>query len=88
MNKDGYLLLADFGLAKKRENDDDDPNSFCGTPEYLCKAYNLLLTLLAPEMIRGEGHDYSLDWWTLGVMIYEMLVGIPPFFNKNQHHMF
>ena len=38
MNKDGYLLLADFGLAKKRENDDDDPNSFCGTPEYLCKS--------------------------------------------------
>ena len=57
MNSDGYIILADFGLAKIREND-DDPNSFCGTPEYL-----------APEMIVGSGHDHTLDWWALGILL-------------------
>lgn len=37
LNHDGYILLADFGLAKIRDDDGDEPNSFCGTPEYLCK---------------------------------------------------
>jgi len=36
MNKDGYILLADFGLAKRKKDNEEDPNSFCGTPEYLC----------------------------------------------------
>ena len=44
--EDGYIMLADFGLAKIVESDTDEPNSFCGTPEYL-----------APEMIVGSGHD-------------------------------
>lgn len=72
-NKNGYLLLADFGLAKKL-NSQSKATSFCGTPEYL-----------APEMLQGKGHDFSVDIWTLGILLYEMLVGIPPFFNKNKH---
>jgi len=43
---------------------------------------------LAPEMITGTGHDHTLDWWTLGVLIYEMIVGIPPFYNQNKHQMY
>ena len=57
MNSDGYIMLADFGLAKIKE-DGDEPNSFCGTPEYL-----------SPEMIIGNGHDHTLDWWALGILL-------------------
>jgi len=75
---DGYILLADFGLAKINTHESDaEPNSFCGTPEYL-----------SPEMIVGSGHDHTLDWWALGVLIYEMIIGIPPFYHKNQHQMY
>ena len=72
---DGYIKLADFGLAKLCG--EEIANSFCGTPEYL-----------SPEMIIGTGHDHTLDWWALGVLIYEMLVGIPPFYNANKHKMY
>ena len=75
-SKDGYLLLADFGLATKVKKD-KLARSFCGTAEYL-----------APEMLKGLGHDHTVDIWTLGILLYEMLVGIPPFFHKNKHQMF
>ena len=72
----GYLLVADFGLAKF-VTDGEMANSFCGTAEYL-----------APEMLIGNGHDYTVDWWALGILIYEMIVGIPPFFHSNKHRMY
>ena len=74
--KDGYLLLADFGLATKVAKN-KLARSFCGTAEYL-----------APEMLKGQGHDQTVDIWTIGILLYEMLVGIPPFFHKNKHQMF
>jgi len=76
VGEDGYLMVADFGLAKFVENG-EMANSFCGTAEYL-----------APEMLIGNGHDYTVDWWALGILIYEMIVGIPPFFNRNKHKMY
>lgn len=76
LSEDGYLFLADFGLSRII-NKGEIAKSFCGTAEYL-----------APEMIDGSGHDYAIDWWALGILLYEMLVGIPPFFHKNREHMF
>ncbi|XP_077782812.1 cGMP-dependent protein kinase 1-like isoform X1 [Podarcis muralis] len=63
----GYVKLVDFGFAKALRRG-EKTYSFCGTPEYL-----------APEILRHEGHDFAVDFWTLGVLIFEMLVGRPPF---------
>ena len=72
-DEDGYLKIIDYGLAKMLA-ENQETTSFCGTPEYL-----------APEMINQSGHDKSVDWWALGILIYEMLIGVTPFFNKNKN---
>lgn len=76
VNKDGYLKLTDFGLSKilnKDEEETEDKNRILGTPEYM-----------APEVLSGKGYSLSSEWWAFGCLLYEFLVGIPPFFtNQN-----
>lgn len=74
MGEDGFLCLTDFGLAKILKPD-EVTYSFCGTPEYL-----------APEIITEKGHGFQVDWWALGILAYEMIVGFPPFFTGNQQN--
>ncbi|GAW20980.1 hypothetical protein ANO14919_104930 [Xylariales sp. No.14919] len=73
----GHIALCDFGLCKLEMRDEDQTNTFCGTPEYL-----------APELLRGEGYNKTVDWWTLGVLLYEMLTGLPPFYDENTNEMY
>jgi len=67
LDGNGYLKVTDFGFAKVVEN---KSFTLCGTPDYL-----------APEIVTGQGHGKGVDWWTLGVLIYEMIASFPPFFD-------
>ncbi|KAK0357482.1 Serine/threonine-protein kinase [Friedmanniomyces endolithicus] len=73
----GHIALCDFGLCKLDMKDEDKTNTFCGTPEYL-----------APELLHGQGYTKAVDWWTLGVLLYEMLTGLPPFYDENTNEMY
>ncbi|KAF2431023.1 Pkinase-domain-containing protein [Tothia fuscella] len=70
IDADGHLKLVDFGFAKKIDN--RETYTLCGTPEYL-----------APEVIRNTGHGCAVDWWAFGILVYEFLVGQPPFWDQN-----
>jgi len=66
LDSDGYLKVTDFGFAKVLNG---KTFTLCGTPDYL-----------APEIVTGQGHDRAVDWWTMGILLYEMLSSFPPFF--------
>ncbi|KAM4538294.1 cAMP-dependent protein kinase catalytic subunit PRKX [Fundulus diaphanus] len=69
LDSEGHIRLTDFGFAKKLS---DRTWTLCGTPEYL-----------APEVIQSKGHGRAVDWWALGILVFEMLAGYPPFFDDN-----
>ena len=71
IHSDGHIRLSDFGFAKILDTV-DRTFTLCGTPEYL-----------APEIIQGVGHGMSVDWWAIGVLIFEMAAGFPPFYGDN-----
>lgn len=73
----GHIALCDFGLCKLNMKGQEKTNTFCGTPEYL-----------APELLLAQGYTKVVDWWTLGVLFYEMLTGLPPFYDENVNEMY
>jgi len=70
LDKSGYLKVTDFGFA--RFIGDGRTFTLCGTPDYL-----------SPEIVAGKGHGKGVDWWTLGIFIFEMLASYPPFFDED-----
>ncbi len=76
LDADGHIKICDFGLSKE-EVSDDTVKSICGTPEYL-----------APEVIQRKTYGKAVDWWSLGTLVYEMIHGLPPFYDVNRQSMY
>eukprot|EP01114_Cavostelium_apophysatum_P016833 TRINITY_DN4866_c0_g1_i1.p1 TRINITY_DN4866_c0_g1~~TRINITY_DN4866_c0_g1_i1.p1 ORF type:complete len:575 (+),score=98.55 TRINITY_DN4866_c0_g1_i1:319-2043(+) len=74
IGENGHIKLTDFGFSKRVS---DRTFSMCGTPEYI-----------APEIILSKGHGKSVDWWSLGILIFEMLAGYPPFSDEPNRTIF
>lgn len=76
IQQNGYIKLADFGFIKKIKPW-ERTFTLCGTPEYM-----------APEVIMNVGHGRAADWYTLGILLYELTVGRPPFMNDDTFELF
>uniref|UniRef100_A0AAX7UUF3 protein kinase C n=1 Tax=Astatotilapia calliptera TaxID=8154 RepID=A0AAX7UUF3_ASTCA len=77
MDADGFVKITDFGLCKEGMGHGDRTSTFCGTPEFL-----------APEVLTDDNYTRAVDWWGMGVLIYEMLVGESPFPGEDEEVVF
>ena len=77
VDSQGHLKITDFGLVKGKMDSDGTTTTFCGTPEYI-----------APEILQQLPYTKAVDWWSFGILIYEMLTGLPPFYDDNMTKMY
>uniref|UniRef100_A0A182M8E6 protein kinase C n=1 Tax=Anopheles culicifacies TaxID=139723 RepID=A0A182M8E6_9DIPT len=77
LDAEGHCKLADFGMCKEGITGDNLTSTFCGTPDYI-----------APEILQELDYGPSVDWWALGVLMYEMMAGQPPFEADNEDDLF
>ena len=77
LDASGHIVLTDFGLCKEDIKFGETTTTFCGTPEYL-----------APEVLRKQDYGRSVDWWCLGVVTFEMMYGLPPFYSRDVAEMY
>lgn len=73
----GHIKIADFGMCKEDMFGDNMASTFCGTPDYI-----------APEILQGLKYSFAVDWWSFGVLLYEMLIGQSPFHGDDEDELF
>uniref|UniRef100_A0A8C8REA8 Protein kinase C delta type n=1 Tax=Pelusios castaneus TaxID=367368 RepID=A0A8C8REA8_9SAUR len=77
LDKEGHIKIADFGMCKENVFGENRASTFCGTPDYI-----------APEILQGLKYTFSVDWWSFGVLLYEMLIGQSPFHGDDEDELF
>ncbi|XP_036388792.1 protein kinase C, delta a isoform X1 [Megalops cyprinoides] len=77
LDRDGHIKIADFGMCKENVFGENRATTFCGTPDYI-----------APEILLGQKYSFSVDWWSFGVLVYEMLIGQSPFHGDDEDELF
>uniref|UniRef100_A0A4W3IN83 Protein kinase C, theta n=1 Tax=Callorhinchus milii TaxID=7868 RepID=A0A4W3IN83_CALMI len=77
LDRDGHIKIADFGMCKENIINEAKTCTFCGTPDYI-----------APEILLGQKYGTSVDWWSFGVLLYEMLIGQSPFHGNDEDELF
>jgi serine/threonine protein kinase len=93
LDAEGHIRLTDFGLAKggiTSAGPEGGTKTFCGTPE-VAPTSSLppyRKQYLAPEILENKGHGKAVDWWSLGTFLFEMLWGLPPFYDTNVQKMY
>ncbi|KAM9772538.1 protein kinase C theta type isoform 1-T1 [Syngnathus typhle] len=77
LDSEGHVKIADFGMCKEKMSEEARTSTFCGTPDYI-----------APEILLGQKYNRSVDWWSFGVLLYEMLIGQSPFHGRDEEELF
>ncbi|XP_012680841.1 protein kinase C theta type [Clupea harengus] len=77
LDMDGHIKIADFGMCKENMHAEARTSTFCGTPDYI-----------APEILLGQKYSHSVDWWSFGVLLFEMLIGQSPFHGHDEEELF
>ncbi|XP_055040418.2 protein kinase C, delta b [Misgurnus anguillicaudatus] len=77
LDKEGHIKIADFGMCKENMLGENRATTFCGTPDYI-----------APEILLGQKYTFSVDWWSFGVLLFEMLIGQSPFQGDDEDELF
>uniref|UniRef100_A0A6Q2ZLC1 Uncharacterized protein n=1 Tax=Esox lucius TaxID=8010 RepID=A0A6Q2ZLC1_ESOLU len=77
LDHSGHVKIADFGMCKENVFGENRATTFCGTPDYI-----------APEILLGQMYSFSVDWWSFGVLLYEMLIGQSPFHGDDEDELF